>query len=534
MSRKTVFLIPVVLILFYTGTGCSSNSETIGSNSTARITYALDTEPGNIDPHISSEDETAIIFRQIYDTLVYRDPRQQSIIPGLATEWTVSPDNLVYTFSLRKDVRFHDGTLFNAQAVADNFDRIESLNETAAKAKLLLSPYYSGYEIVDEHTIRFRVSQPYAPFLDALTQPYLGIASPSAFKQYSPERYQFHQVGTGPFILMDYVPGKNIILARNLNYHWGPTSYLLPDNRSVSEIDFSFIPNAQQRLNAINEMKVDVVSGLLPADARSLAINPNIQIFPIKIAGQPLQFQMNTTRFPTDNLAFRQALLYSANRNFILDTVFQRFSSIGWSPLTSNMPFYNGQLEGAYASDTGKAQSLLASIGYLDSDKNRYLDLNGVEADISVIIQSGDLYPEIARDLAEQWGLIGIKANVIAVPTLTALKARVATNEYNLIAFSTVGTDPALLNDFFAPSAQYNWSKIADAQLATLLGQGIAQVDTEARGSLYAQIQQQIMDQGLILPIGEPIKLNAANSAVQQLVFDSIGVPLLNNVTIMR
>lgn len=534
MSRRVIFLISIAVMLWFLLAGCSSNAQTSGSNSLTTITYALASEPGNIDPHISSEDETAIILRQIYDTLVYRDPRQQSIIPGLATQWTVSQDNLVYTFSLRKDVRFHDGNSFNAQAVADNFERLEVLNAPVSKAKMLLSQYYAGYEIVDEYTIRFKLSQPYAPFLDALSQPYLGIASPSAFKQYSPERYQFHQVGTGPFVFIDYIPGKSIILRRNTDYNWGSISSAPTENNSVSEIDFSFLPGAKQRLDAVNGSKVDVVSDLLPADARSLTVNPNVQIFPIKIAGQPLQFLINTTRFPTDNVAFRQALLYSANRNFILDTVFQRFSSIGWSSVTSNMLYYNGQLEGVYASDTGKAQSLLASIGYLDSDNNKYLDLNGVEADISVIIQSGDLYPDIAKDLADQWRLIGIKANIVAVPTLTALKARVDTNEYNLIAFSTVGTDPALLNDFFAPAAQYNWSKVSDAQLATLLGQGITLVDSAARGSAYAQIQQQIMDQALILPIGEPIRLNAANKAIRHLVFDAVGVPLLNNVTIVR
>ncbi len=534
MCRRTIFLIPTILFLWFLLTACSSNSQIAGLNFSAKLTYALDKEPGNIDPHISSEDETAIILRQIYDTLVYRDPREQSIVPGLATQWSVSPDNLVYTFSLRKDVHFHDGTLFNAQAVADNFERLTNVNAPVAKAKVLLSQYYIGCDIVDEYTIRFKLSQPYAPFLDALSQPFLGMASPNAFKQYSPERYQFHQVGTGPFVFIDYVPGKSIILQHNSDYNWGPTFYTPAESNSVNEIDFLFVPNAKQRLDAVNSGNTDIVSGLLPIDARSLTVNPNLQIFPITIAGQPLQFQMNTARFPTDNLLFRQALLYSANRNFILDTVFQRFSSIAWSPLTSNMLYYNGQLEGAYASDTGKAQSLLASIGYLDSDNNKYLDLNGGEADISVIIQSSDLYPDIARDLADQWRLIGIKATVIAVPTLTALKARVDANEYNLIAFSTAGTDPSLLNDFFIPSGQYNWSKVVDAQLATQLGQGIAQVDTVARGNVYAQIQQLVMDQALILPIGEPIHLNAANIAIQQLAFDSVGVPLLNNVKIVR
>ena len=271
---------------------------------------------------------------------------------------------------------------------------------------------------------------------------------------------------------------------------------------------------------------------MLPNDARALTVNPNVRIVPIKIAGQPLQFFFNTSRFPTDNISFRQALLYGANRNFILDTVFQRFSSIGWGPITSNMLYYNGQLEGSYAADTGKAQSLLASVGYLDTDNNKYLDLGGVEADITVVIQSGDLYPDIARDLTEQWQLLGIKTNVVALPTLTALKARVDTNDYNLVAYSMVGTDPALLDDFFAPDSQYNWTKISDAQLASLLTQGIAQSDSATRLNAYSQVQQLVMNQALILPIGEPVRLDAVGRAIQQLQFDSLGVPLLQNVIV--
>jgi len=160
------------------------------------------------------------------------------------------------------------------------------------------------------------------------------------------------------------------------------------------------------------------------------------------------------------------------------------------------------------------------------------LDLDGAEAAITVVIQSGDLYPDIAHDLTEQWQLIGIKVNVVAVPTFTALKARVDTNDYNLVAFSKAGTDPALLNDFFAPASQFNWSKVSDSRLAALLNQGIAQSDSAIRLNAYTQLQQEIMDQALILPIGEQTRLDAINKSIQQMDFDSLGVPLLNNVTV--
>ena len=321
MSLRSFFLGFLIPTLSMLAIGCTGNGQAPETNSPTTLTYVLGSEPGNIDPHISSEDETAIVLRQIYDTLVYRDPRQETIVPGLATQWTISSDNLDYTFSLRNDVKFHDGTPFNAQAVADNFERITSLNPNTGKAGALLLKYYAGNEIVDEFTIRLKLSQPYAPFLDALSQSYVGMASPSAFKAYSNNRFQFHQVGTGPFIFVDYIPGKRITLQRNTEYKWGPAFYLPVQNNSVNEIEFLFMPTAKQRLDSINTGKVDIVTNLLPNDARALTVNANVRIVPTKIAGQPFQFLINTSRFPTDNVSFRQALLYSANRNFILDTI---------------------------------------------------------------------------------------------------------------------------------------------------------------------------------------------------------------------
>src|SRR2546423_1054278 len=85
---------------------------------------------------------------------------------------------------------------------------------------------------------REKLIQPYAPFLDVLSQPYLGIASPTSFKQYSANRYQFHQVGTGPFIFVNYIPGERITLQRNLDYKWGPSFYLPVQSNSVNDIEF--------------------------------------------------------------------------------------------------------------------------------------------------------------------------------------------------------------------------------------------------------------------------------------------------------
>jgi peptide/nickel transport system substrate-binding protein len=188
------------------------------------ITYGLTLSPSGFDPHINQSAEIGIVLRQVYDTLVYRDPTTNEIVPGLATGWSVSDDSLTYTFTLRSDVSFHDGTPFNAQAVAANLDRIASPNTRSQKALFLLGPY-AGYEVVDEYTIRIRLTEPYSPLLDSLAQFYLGIASPTALAEHSLSRYQFHQVGTGPFAFIEYIPEDRIVLRRNPAYAWGPAFY---------------------------------------------------------------------------------------------------------------------------------------------------------------------------------------------------------------------------------------------------------------------------------------------------------------------
>jgi peptide/nickel transport system substrate-binding protein len=194
------------LVLLCLSISCSTRAQS-GETFVAqhRIVYGLTLQPGTFDPHIGASSELGIPLRSVYDTLVYRDPDSLEFVPGLATSWTISPEGLIYTFALRQGVTFHDGTPFNAQAVAANLDRITNPVTASQKALSLLGSY-AGYEIADDYTIRILLSEPFSPLLDSLSQVYLGIASPTALAEYTNERYQFHQVGTGPFEFVQRPP----------------------------------------------------------------------------------------------------------------------------------------------------------------------------------------------------------------------------------------------------------------------------------------------------------------------------------------
>jgi peptide/nickel transport system substrate-binding protein len=453
-------------------------------------------------------------------------------VAGLATDWSISPDGLSYTFALRRDVHFHDGTALNAQAVAVNLDRITNSATGSQKAIFLLGPY-AGYEIVDDYTIRILLSEPYSPLLDSLSQVYLGIASPIALAQYSNDTYQFHQVGTGPFRFVEYVPGDRLVIRRNPDYTWGPSFYQPPAENAVDEIEFRFFEDVGTRSVALEGGDAQIMGELLPTDASALTANSQIQLLPVSVPGQPLQFLMNTQRFPTDDVRVRQALLYATNREEIIDAVFQRFSNIAWGPLAANTAFYNPEVVGAYAFDPSQAQNLLTAAGFQDTDDNGYLDFSGADITVDMIVPPWGLIPEVAQLVQDQWRTVGIRANLNQVPSRGLLFDQVQTGEYNLVAYYDFGVDPAFLSRYFTSEGANNWTGYSDPALDNLLLEAERQGDPSVRASLYAQAQRAIMEQALILPIRDYVNLNGANASVQGLAYDAYGwFPLLDNVTV--
>jgi peptide/nickel transport system substrate-binding protein len=505
-----------------------------GDKTANRIVYGLTLEPSGFDPHINRSSELGIVLRQVYDTLLYRDPTTSEFVPGLATRWEVSPDGLSYTFSLRQGVTFQDGTPFDAPAVGDNLDRITSPDTASQNAVYMLGPY-TGYDVIDRSTIRIRLSQPYPPLLDALCQVYLAMASPTAFKQYSTTRYQFHQVGTGPFSFVEYIPGDHITLRRNPNYTWGPAFYQAPSSSSVDEIEFRFYTDPPTRSLALENGQAQIMGELSPTDARSLTGNSRIRLFPTDIPGQPLQFLMNTKHPPTDNPVVRQALLFAANRDVIVNTVFQGFSPVAWGPLAANTLYYSKDVRGAYAQDTGQARSLLSSLGYQDANKDGILERSGADLEITMLVPNWGFVPQVAELLQQQWREIGVKLLLDPVPTLPALTEKVKSGNYNLVEFDTWGLDPTFLKRYFTSNGDTNWTGFSSSELDGILTNAERQSDPNMRRNLYAQAQRIIMDNALILPIRDYVNLNASSASVDGLVFDPYGwFPLLNNVTITQ
>lgn len=514
------------MFLFILLAGCTSNVRT--NQPTQSIVYGLTRELASLDPHMTTSIDVGVVLRQVYDTLVYRDGETSEFISGLATDWAISEDGLRYTFRLRDNVQFHDGTTFNALAVADNLDRIVNLDGRAAA----LLGSYRGYEIIDGWTIVIRLNEPFSPLLDSLSQPYLGMASPLALSEYSNQRYQFHQVGTGPFRFDEYVPGQYVTLDRNLDYEWQPAIYQTPEN-PVQRVTFRFYATEAAQQTAMEQGEVDLLGQVSPDIAQSQSVNANVQVIPVTLPGQPMQFLMNTTREPLDRLIVRQALLYGTNRSEISNTIFRGFSTAAAAPLSPPTLFYNRQLVGLYEYNIVRARDLLEQAGYEDTNGDGLVDQDGENLELIMLVPPGVLHTDVATALQEQWRTVGIDVAIQIEPTNNSLRMAVEEGDYHLVLAYEFGIDPYFIGDYFTTDGARNWGNYEFEELTMQLRTGQQARDFTTRATAYLEAQTFIMDEALILPIRNYTQLNVVRVRLRNVAYDAYGWhPLLFNISI--
>ncbi len=487
-----------------------------------RLVYGLTLAPSGIDPHVDASSELGIPLTSVYDTLVYQD-LDGSFVPGLAERWDVSEDGRSYTFYLRRDVQFHDGTGFDAHAVKFNLDRIASPETTSRKARGMLGPY-SRAEIVDDYTVKIHFEEPYAPFLDSLSQVYLGMASPAAVQKWGAE-YQLHQVGTGPFIFEEYIPNDHLTLVRNPDYAWAPSVYTHSGPPYLDEIIFRFYVDPAVRALALESGEADVMGEMPPKDAARLDGNPGFTLYRTAIPGEPLQFFLNTENPPTDDPRVRQAILYATDQQAIVNTIFESYSPSAHGPLSAVTLGYSSQVEELYPYAPDQAADLLTQAGWIASNGDGIREKDGEPLVLRCYLMSWGYLPEVGQLLQAQLREVGVDLQTVLVAFPAAVEAA-GQGMHHLAPMTFSGSDPSLLGTTYLSSnaeGGFNWSKVKDPEIDQWLAEGLRQLDPSARLAPYAEAQTRIMELSLVLPIRDYVNLTAARASVRGLRYDRQG-----------
>ena len=185
--------------------------------------------------------------------------RELNLHPALASSWEVNAKGTEFTFHLRDDVLFQDGTKLTGEAVKVSFDRAVKGTTVAAAAPAILTDYIET-EVIDDTTVIVKFSTPHATFLQDLTRPWLMISSPAAIEQYG-EDYGQHPVGTGPFILKEWAAQDHITLTKNPDYNWAPEFYTHTGTALLDEITFRFSSRSGNPVGSISIRRSNDRSG---------------------------------------------------------------------------------------------------------------------------------------------------------------------------------------------------------------------------------------------------------------------------------
>lgn len=475
-------------------------AETPVRGGTLNIGFPSDTK--TLDPMFSVEFTERQVLYLIYNTLT-KLGTDFSINPELATSWDIENDGKRIVFHLRKGVKFHDGTEFDAEAVKWNIE--QRLDEkVGSRQRKQLAPVIDSVEVIDKYTVVFNLKKQFPALLGMLGQRAGFMVSPAAKKKWGKD-LSSHPVGTGPFIFKEWVRGTHITVERNPNYWEEGLPYL-------DKIVFRDISGSVVGLQRLTIGELDYVGQLSPNSIRPIEDNEDLQLFPVTV-GRWYSLQWHWDEPPFNNSDLRKAIAHGIDRKRIVDITMAGKANIANGPTPPGLWWFDPDIEG-YAYDPEKAKALLKKAGYKPGTE---LVLETPE--VSVYKQINQLVQEQLTDIGmkitlkpvsrKEWYSLVVKRVVNFTPTRWT--QRPDPDGLLYILFHTKG---------YANTTGYNNPKV-DALLDEARGSG----DMQERKILYSQIQRILMDDLPNVPLFFAVEYGALRKNVHNFAWIPDQIP---------
>ncbi len=475
------------------------------------------TDSLTLDPHDSTDGPSNGVSQQIFDNLVtFRDDSTE-IIPALATSWETSEDGLTWTFHLREDVHFHDGTPFNADAVVFNFERQRDKEHPAHEGKFVYWDYmFSNVEYtrkVDDYTVDIKLTEPYAPFLSNLACYPGRIVSPTAMTEKGVAYFRTHPVGTGPFRFVEWRKNDIILLEANKNY-WGGKG-----GPYLDKLIFRVIPDDTARLMALMAGEITGMGGITPETIKILKEKKRSDIKVVANIGMNTGYlAMNTTVEPLNNRKVRLAIAHCIDKSQIVQEIFQNMGKPAKNIIPDSLWGYNEDIVD-YEYDLEKAKALLAEAGYPE----------GFETELWYMPVSRPYMPNskhvaqvIQRDLAR----VGIKVSLVTFDWGTYL-SKLHNLEHPMCLCGWMGDngDPDNFlyvlfdKDNTVKGSAQNYSNYTGEEYHELMMEAQKESDVAKRSALYKKAQEIFHQDVPAIPLAHGFNMVLVNEKVANFTF---------------
>jgi len=327
--------------------------------------YRLATDPPTLDPALSTDTTSGAVILKIHDGLVQFDPETLEVIPAVAQSWVISENGLEYTFTLRKNAVFHNGRPVEAPDVKASFERVLH-PETKSGRTFVLDPirgatsymnresdHVSGIEILDNHTVRLTLTEPFAPFLAQLCMEAASIIPMEECRE--DVTFSARSIGCGPFRFVSWKHDVEVVLEAFPDYYGGTPHIDRLTYRIIQSVPTAFEEYKAGGLDLLDQIPTGQIQAVRKKYPQDVKIWPYLSIYYIG---------MNLSRPPfQDNVLLRRALNYAVDREKICKAVKEGLAYPVAGVLPPGIPGYDPERQG-YPYDPATARRLLAEAGY--------------------------------------------------------------------------------------------------------------------------------------------------------------------------
>jgi peptide/nickel transport system substrate-binding protein len=451
-------------------------------------------EAATMDPHLSGSKVDRQVYHNIYEPLVTLDTKL-GVRPGLAESWT-QPDPKTLVFKLRRGVKFHDGTDFNAEAAKFNFERMKNEPKSVRKGEVA---NIDTVEVVDSHTIKVNLKKPDAALLATLTDRAGMMISPKVVRERGVDlQRDARGAGTGPFEFVEWVKDSHLVIKRNDAY-WNKQG-----GPYLDRVRYRPIPDDVVKLQSLQGGEIDVMDYVQPRDVAAVRADKNVVVLDVPSLAD-FAYQLNHTRPPFNNKALRQAVAYGLDIDQIVKGVWLNVGVPANGPIPPTSWAYDKSIS-HIKRDVARAKAKLAEGGQAGGFSFTLTTNN-----IPINIQEAEVIQAQLRE-------VGITVKVNLVDSATLLSNGNSKN-FDMISYQWSGRpDPdGNVYQFFrtTPGTSLNWSGISNPQLDGLLDKTREVSNQAERRKLYGEITRILQDELPMVFIIHPIEPKAFSPKVQ-------------------
>ena len=518
MARPAVLVLALALCAALVVTGCSQKTESQGSKAgtdTANdtFTFAQGADPRGLDPARVDDLESGKVIQNIYEGLTRYAPDSTKIEPSLAESWEVSPDGLSYTFHLRKGVKFHDGTDFNADAVKFNIDRQlpPKVDDNMPYASFTFGTV-KDVAVVDPNTVKINLTQKNTAFLANLA---MGMAapmvSPKALQENNNDVNE-HPVGTGPYKFVKWNKGESVVLVRNDDY-WG-------EKAKTKNIVFRIISDNSARVLALNNGEVDMIDGIDATVVNKIEEGGN-KLF--KAPGMNVNYMAFNTTAPTfKNAEARIAVAQTINKDELVKSLYQGYSEVANTILPTFMPGYDPAVK-QVSYDPEAAKAAIAKLGIKKVHMITYSNPRPYNAATGAAL---------AAAIQGYLQKVGVEATIDTFDW-TTYKDKVKAGDYDIAFYGWIGDngDPDnFLNLLADKDPNLNIARWQDPTYVDMIHKALATPNGADRDKQYAACEKYVAERAVWVPFSHAIALAAYRPNVSGFVYHVTGVVFLDKV----